>query len=66
MIVCGGLKNSWEKRRSERQRRKGKIYSTKCRVPENSKEILESLLKRTMKKKKKRETIEWERREISS
>ena len=24
--------------RSERQRRKGKIYPTECRVPENSKE----------------------------
>ena len=25
-------------KRSERQRRKGKIYPTECRVPENSKE----------------------------
>ena len=25
------------KKRSERQRRKGKIYPTECRVPENSK-----------------------------
>ena len=26
MVVWGGLTNSWEKKRSERQRRKGKIY----------------------------------------
>ena len=26
-------------KRSERQRRKGKIYSSECRVPKNSKEI---------------------------
>ena len=32
-----------EKRR-KRQRRKGKIYLTECRVPENSKERKESLL----------------------
>ena len=29
--------------RSKRQRRKGKIYPFECRVPKNSKEILESL-----------------------
>ena len=38
VVVWGSLTNSWEKKRSERQRRKGKIYPTKCRVPENSKE----------------------------
>ena len=27
-----------ERKRSERQRRKGKIYPTECRVPENNKE----------------------------
>ena len=32
-------------KRSERQRRKGKTYPTECRVPENSEEIQESLLK---------------------
>jgi len=30
--------NSCEKKRSERQRRKGKIYPFECRVPKNSKE----------------------------
>ena len=38
MIVWGGLTNSWEKKRSERQRRKGKIYLIEFRVPETSKE----------------------------
>ena len=31
--------NSLEKKRSEKQRRKGKIYPFKCRVPKNSKDI---------------------------
>ena len=31
-------KNSCEKKRSKRQRRKGKIYPFECRVPKNSKE----------------------------
>ena len=45
MIVWGGLTNSWEKKRSERQRRKGKIYPSECRVSEKSKNTNESLLK---------------------
>ena len=36
MIVWGDLTNSCEER-SEKQRRKGKIYPFKCRVPKNSK-----------------------------
>ena len=43
MAVWGGLTNSSEKKRSEKQRRKGKIYTFECRVPKNSKERLESL-----------------------
>ena len=39
MIVSGGLTNG-EKKRSERQSRKGKIYPTGCSVPEKSKERL--------------------------
>ena len=39
----GGLTNSCEKKRSERQRRKGKIYSMECGVPETRKERQESL-----------------------
>ena len=37
MAVWGGLTNSCEKKRSEKQRRKGKIYPFECRVPKNSK-----------------------------
>ena len=38
MAVWAGLTNSCEKKRSEKQRRKGKIYPFECRVPKNSKE----------------------------
>ena len=38
MIVWGGLINSFEKKRSQRLRRNGKIYPLECRVPKNSKE----------------------------
>ena len=38
MAVRGGLTNSCEKKRSKKQRRKGKIYPFECRVPKNSKE----------------------------
>ena len=37
MAVWGGLTNSCEKKRSEKQRRKGKIYASEYRVPKNSK-----------------------------
>ena len=36
MAVWGGLTNSCEKKRSEKQRRKRKIYPFECRVPKNS------------------------------
>ena len=48
MVVWGGVTNSCEKKRCDRQRTKGKIYSTKCRVPKKSKERPESPLKWTM------------------
>ena len=38
MAVWGGLTNSCEKKRSEKQRRKEKIQASECRVPKNSKE----------------------------
>ena len=38
MADWGGLTNSCEKKRSEKQRIKGKIYAFECRVPKNSKE----------------------------
>ena len=38
MVVWRGLTNSREEKRSERQRRKGKLYPSECRVPKSSKE----------------------------
>ena len=34
IVVWGGLTNSWEKKRSERHRRKGKIYPAECSFKE--------------------------------
>ena len=39
MIVQGGLTNSCEKKRQERQNKNGKIYPFEFRVPKNSEEI---------------------------
>ena len=39
MAVWGGITNSCEKKRGQKQRRKGKIYPFECRVPKNSEEI---------------------------
>ena len=36
MAVWGGLTNSCEKKRCQKQRRKGKIYPFECRVPKIS------------------------------
>ena len=44
MAVWAGLTNSCEKKRSKKQRRKGKISASECRVPKNSKKRQESLL----------------------
>ena len=38
MAVSGGLENSCEKKRSEKQRRKRKIYPFECRLQKNSKD----------------------------
>ena len=38
MAVWGGLTNSCEKKRSKKQRGKGKINASKCKVQKNSKE----------------------------
>ena len=43
MPVWGGLADSCEKKRSEKQRRKGKIYPFECILPKNSKEREERL-----------------------
>ena len=47
MAVWGGLTNSCEKKRSEKQR-KGKIFPFECRVPKNSKEKYETFPQRSM------------------
>ena len=44
MAVWGGLTNSCERKRSEKQRRKGKIYPFECRVPKNSRENKKAFL----------------------
>ena len=36
MVVLGGLTNSCKTKRSEKQRKKGKIFPFECRVPKNS------------------------------
>ena len=49
MTVWGGLTNSCEKK-SEKQRRKGKISTSEGRVPKNSKKRKESLPQRSMQR----------------
>ena len=43
LAVWGGFTNSFEKKRNVKQRRNGKIYPIKCRLPKNSKERKETL-----------------------
>ena len=50
MAVLGGFTNNCEKKRSEKQRRKGKLYPFECRVPKNSKKRLKSLSQRSMQR----------------
>ena len=46
----GGLTYSCGKKRSEKQRRKGKIFPSECRVPKISKERSESLPQQSMQR----------------
>ena len=50
MAAWGGLTINYEKKRSKKQRRKGKIETPECRVPKNSKERLESLPQQSMQR----------------
>ena len=43
MVVSEGLINSYEKKKNNRQRRKGKICPSECIVPKNNKERLERI-----------------------
>ena len=56
MVVWGGLTNSYEKKRSERQRRKGKIYHLNAefqrRAKRDKKAFLSDQCKETEGKKK--------------
>ena len=45
MVVCGGLTNSCEKKSSEKQRRKGKIYPFECRARRDKKAFLSNQCK---------------------
>ena len=64
MVVWGGLSNSWEKKRSKRQRAKGKIYPFECRVPRIAKRDKKAFFSEQCKEIGK--TREWERLETSS
>ena len=44
MAVWGGLTNSCENKRSEKQRRKGKIYPFECRVPRIARRVKKAFL----------------------
>ena len=58
MVVWGGLTISWKKKRSESQMRKGKIYTSECRVPKNRNRDKKDFLKEQCKEI---EMIDWER-----
>ena len=53
----------WPRKEDESQRKKGKIYPSELRVPENSKDRKPSQVNNA---KKQRKTVELERLEISS
>ena len=55
MVVWGGLTNSCEKKRSEKQMRKEKIFPFECRVPKNSKERQESLPQRSLQRNRRKQ-----------
>ena len=54
-VVWWGLKNSWEKKTSKRQKRKEKIYLFECRVTKNSKKRIESLLQWSVQRNRGKE-----------
>ena len=64
MVVLGGLTNSCEKKRSEKQRKKGKMYPFECRVPKNSRRVKKAFLSDQCKEIE--ENNKWKRLEISS
>ena len=65
MAVWGGLTNSCEKKRSEKQSKKGKMYPFECRIPKNSQGEIRKPFS-VINAKKQRKTVKWEILEISS
>ena len=57
MAVWGGLTKSCEKKRSEKQRRKGKIYPFECTVPKNSTEKKKTFLSDQCKEREENNRI---------
>ena len=64
MVVQGGLINSCEKKRRERQRRKGKIFHLNAEFQRIAKRNKKASL--CVQCKETEETIEWKRLETSS
>ena len=64
MAVWGGLTNSCEKKRGKKQRRKGKIWASECRVQRIARRDKKAFLSDQCKKRD--ENNKWERLEISS
>ena len=50
MDVWGGLTNSCEKKRNEKQKRKGKVKASECRVPKNKQQREISLTQQSMQR----------------
>ena len=50
MAVWGGLTNSCEKNRSEKQRRKGKIQTSECRVQRIARRDKKAFFRRSMQR----------------
>ena len=63
MAVWGGLTNSCKKKRSKKQRRKGKIYHLNANFQRIARRDMKAFLN---EQGKERETIEWKLLEISS
>ena len=57
MAVWGALTNSCETKRSEKQRRKGKIQASECRVPKNSKKRKDTLPQQSMQINREKERM---------
>ena len=64
VAVWGGLTNSCEKKRTKRQKRKGKIYPSECRFPRRARRDKKAFF--VINAKKQRKTMQRERLEISS